>query len=150
MNVVVIPPTQPGVATMLANSDAYMAARYPAESNHMVDLSVLADPTVTFLGILEDGEAISCGALVRQAGGFAEIKRMFVPDRFRGRGYGKKILRELISVADAEGLTLHLELGAQQPEAFGLYRSHGFVDVEAFEPYAPDPLSIFMERSRQG
>jgi putative acetyltransferase len=125
-----------------------MAVLYPAESNHMTDASALLDPAVTFLGIVEDGEAVSCGALVRQSDGYAELKRMFVPDRFRGRGYGKRILRELISVADAEGLTLRLETGIRQPEAIGLYRSHGFVEVQAFAPYAPDPLSIFMERAR--
>lgn len=92
---------------------------------------------------------MSCGALVRQDDGFAELKRMFVPDRLRGRGYGKKILRELLTIADAEGLTLRLETGVQQPEAIGLYRSHGFIDVEAFEPYAPDPLSIYIERARR-
>lgn len=44
MSVVVISPHQPGVATMLADSDAYMAALYLAESNHMMDVSTLADP----------------------------------------------------------------------------------------------------------
>lgn len=146
MSVVVISPHQPGVATMLAESDAYMAALYPAESNHMTDISALADPAVTFLGIVEDGQAVSCGALVRQDGGCAELKRMFVPDHRRGCGYGKAILRELLAIADAEGLTLRLETGVRQPEAIGLYRSHGFADVEPFEPYAPDPLSVFMER----
>jgi putative acetyltransferase len=82
-------------------------------------MSTLTDPAVTLVGIIEDGEAVSCGALVRQKDGFAELKRMLVPDRLRGRGYGKKILHELIAVADAEGVTLRLETGIQQPEAIG-------------------------------
>jgi putative acetyltransferase len=50
-------------------------------------------------------------------------------------------------VARREGLgCLRLETGIYQPEALGLYRSAGYAEREAFAPYAPDPLSVFMEK----
>jgi putative acetyltransferase len=150
MSVVVVSPDHPGVAAMIADSDAHMASLYPAESNHMTDPASLGGPAATLFGVVQDGVAIACGALVRRGDGVAELKRMFVPDRLRGQGHGKAILGALIELADREGLTLRLETGVRQPEAIGLYRSHGFIDVDAFEPYAPDPLSVFMERPRGG
>ena len=41
---------------------------------------------------------------------------------------------------------IRLETGISQPEAIGLYRKAGFVEIEAFAPYKPDPLSLFMEK----
>ena len=42
-------PRQPELLAMLADSDRYYAALYPAESNHLLDASTLAGPEVTFL-----------------------------------------------------------------------------------------------------
>ena len=146
MNVSQIDPAAPGVLVLLAQSDRYMAALYPAESNHMTDAAALRDPAVTFLAVSEGDTVVACGALVRQDAGMAEIKRMFVSEDHRGRGFGKRILEHLMEIADAERLTLRLETGARQPEAIGLYRAHGFAEIPAFAPYGPDPLSVFMER----
>ncbi|MGZ2448864.1 hypothetical protein ACVIRO_001618 [Rhizobium ruizarguesonis] len=43
------PPRQEGVIRLLDLSDAYAQSLYPAESNHLVDLSVLEKPSVSFL-----------------------------------------------------------------------------------------------------
>ncbi len=42
--------------------------------------------------------------------------------------------------------SLKLETGIHQPEAIGLYERFGFVRCEPFGDYAPDPLSLFMEK----
>jgi putative acetyltransferase len=142
----VVSPRHEGVPELLAASDAYMADLYPSESNHMTDIQSLENPRVTMVAVLVDEIAVACGALVRGTDGYAELKRMFMSPELRGRGLGKEILRNLIAVADAQGFALRLETGIKQPGAIGLYRSHGFEEVDAFEPYSPDPLSIFMER----
>jgi putative acetyltransferase len=41
---------------------------------------------------------------------------------------------------------VRLETGVKQPEAIALYKSAGFVEIEPFASYAPDPLSVFMEK----
>jgi putative acetyltransferase len=141
------PADQPEVHALLAQSDAYMARLYPAESNHLVDAATLMKPNVRFFVVRRDGRAIGCGALVLAADGSAEIKRMFVVPEERGRGIGRRILTQLEEAARAEGATLmRLETGIHRPEAIGLYRAAGFVEIGPFGSYVADPLSLFMEK----
>ena len=138
---------QPEVHALLRLSDAYHAALYPAESNHLVDLAVLAAPKVRFLVARRGGKAIGCGALVMGADGEAEIKRMFVVPEARGLKLGSRILDALEAAAKAEGVRIvRLETGVRQPEALGLYRRHGYAERGPFGAYQPDPLSTFFEK----
>ena len=41
---------------------------------------------------------------------------------------------------------LRLETGIHNTEALALYRRAGFAECAAFGDYAPDPLSVFMEK----
>jgi putative acetyltransferase len=141
-------PDQAEVHALLTASDAYMASLYPAESNHMVDVSTLKQPHVTFLVARAEGRAVGCGAVVQSAEGWAEIKRMFVSPAARGRQVGRKLLERLEAVAREKGIAaLRLETGISQPEALALYRSAGFREIEPFGDYRPDPLSLFMEKT---
>jgi putative acetyltransferase len=141
-------PAGPEVAPLLEASDAYMAALYPAESNHMLDVASLRQPQVTFLVARVDGMALGCGAVVDSGAGWAEVKRMFVAPAARGLQLGRRLLDELEAVAVRRGArALRLEMGGLQPEALGLYRSAGFVEIGPFGAYRPDPLSIFMEKA---
>jgi hypothetical protein len=74
----IIGPDRDDVRRLISASDLYLAALYPAESNHLTDLKALASPDVTLLAVLRAGEAVGCGALVRTRPGEAELKRMFV------------------------------------------------------------------------
>lgn len=76
-------PRQTEVLRLLELSDAYAASLYPAESNHMVDLSSLEKPETSFFVARRDGDIVGCCALVDAGDGTAEIKRMFVDP---GRG----------------------------------------------------------------
>ena len=141
-------PDQAEVHALLAASDAYMASLYPAESNHMVDVNTLTQPHVTFLVARAEGRAVGCGALVKSADGWAEIKRMFVSPAARGHKVGRQLLERLEGIAKHSGITaLRLETGTRQPEALALYRSAGFRAIEPFGDYRPDPLSLFMEKT---
>jgi putative acetyltransferase len=42
-------PDQPEIRAFFAASDTHMAALYPAESNHMMDVAALTRPNVHFL-----------------------------------------------------------------------------------------------------
>lgn len=131
---------------MLARLDAYCAALYPAESNHLLDIASLMQGDVLFLVARDvDGAAVGCAALVnRQA--YGEVKRMFVDERRRGLGTGRKLLAHLVMFARMSGLSvLRLETGIHQPEAIGLYERTGFERRAAFGDYREDPLSLFME-----
>src|SRR5271156_5422688 len=140
-------PDQPEVVPLLQASDAYMASLYPADSNHMLDVASLRQPHVAFLVARVDGRALGCGAVVSSGQGWAEVKRMFVSPAARGLKLGRRLLDEIEALAARRGArVLRLEMGGLQPEALGLYRSAGFVEIGPFGAYRPDPLSIFMEK----
>lgn len=140
-------PDQPEVRAMLDKLDAYCAALYPAESNHLMDIASLMTGEVLFL-VARDvgGQAVGCAALVNR-GGYGEVKRMYVDETARGRGTGRQLLEQLTMFARMSGLqSLKLETGIHQPEAIGLYERSGFVRIEPFGEYQADPLSLFMEK----
>ncbi len=140
-------PAQSEVAVLLQASDAYMASLYPAESNHMLDVAALKRPEVAFLVARVNGKVLGCGAMVDSGEGWAEVKRMFVSPAARGLKLGRRLLHEIEALARKRGATrLRLEMGGLQPEALGLYRSAGFLEIGPFGDYGPDPLSIFMEK----
>jgi putative acetyltransferase len=142
----IIAPDRDDVRRLILSSDSHLAALYPAESNHLTDIAALASPDVSFLAAFCAGEAVGCGALVRTRPGECELKRMFVAAAHRGRGLGRRILRALEAIASEEKRVVRLEAGVKQPEAIALYRSAGFVAIAPFGSYAPDPLSVFMEK----
>ncbi|WP_091516727.1 MULTISPECIES: GNAT family N-acetyltransferase [Amycolatopsis] len=65
--------------------------------------------------------------------GDAEIKRMYVAENARGRGYARLVLRELERTAALAGRKrVVLETGVRQPAAIALYRSAGYTDMPKF------------------
>nr|WP_316654216.1 GNAT family N-acetyltransferase [uncultured Gellertiella sp.] len=140
-------PRQPGVIRLLDMSDAYMAALYPAESNHLLDLASLEKPGVWFLVARRGEDVVGCVSLVEAGDGTAEIKRMFVDPEARGLKLGKRLMEELEALARRKGIeAIRLETGITQPEAIGLYRAWGYVEIGPFGAYRQDPLSLFMEK----
>ena len=140
-------PGQPEILALLADGEAYGAALYPAESNHYLPLDALRASNVLFLVARNaDGNAIGTAALAGN-GDWAEIKRMWVAPAARGRGLSRRLLAALESHARAEGIVvIRLETGIHNTEALGLYARTGYLERDAFAPYGPDPLSIFMEK----
>ena len=142
------PPRQPGVIRLLELSNAYAASLYPAESNHMLPLEELELPNVSFFVARRGETVLGCASLVRYDDGTAEIKRMFVDDAARGLKLGKTLLDTLEAEAAAQQVSaIRLETGIYQPEAIGLYRKAGYIEIEPFGSYLPDPLSLFMEKT---
>lgn len=144
------PPRQTEILRLLEMSDAYAASLYPAESNHLVDISALEQPDVSFFVARFDGAIVGCCALVEAGDGTAEIRRMFVDPQARGLKVGKRLLQAIEQRAVSIGLdVIRLETGIHQPEAIGLYRNSGYVERPPFGGYQPDPLSLFMEKVLQ-
>jgi putative acetyltransferase len=140
-------PGQPEIIRMLEAGEAHSASLYPAESNHHLPLEALRAPGVLF-HVARDaaGAALGTGAIVLK-GDWAEIKRMWTDPAARGRGVGALLLDRLQAEAAARGVrVLRLETGIHSHPALALYRRFGFVEIAAFEGYAPDPLSVFMEK----
>ena len=140
-------PDQPDVVALIEALDAYANALYPPESNHLLDIASLCALEVTFLVARDGSETVGCGAMLSDPRGWGEVKRMYVRPDQRGRGTGRRLLAEIEALARGAGLPLlRLETGIHNTEALALYRRAGFVDCAAFGDYAPDPLSVFMEK----
>ena len=141
-------PRQAEIVRLVEELDEYLESLYAAESNHLLDIEALAQPDVRFFVARRDGEALGCVALRVDPAGYGEVKRLYVPPWARGLGLGRRLLAALEEQARRERLTLlRLETGIHQPEALGLFRAAGFVEIPPFAAYTPDPLSVFMEKT---
>jgi putative acetyltransferase len=148
VHVTVADPASADARLLIAELDAYLAARYPDESNHLLSVDALRRPNVTFVLARTADVVVGCGAFVNHDGAYAEVKRMFVRPGFRGQRLGALILGDLERRARAAGLTIaRLETGVAQPEALALYEAAGYVRRGPFGDYPADPLSVFMEKS---
>jgi GNAT superfamily N-acetyltransferase len=77
----------------------------------------------------------------------AEIRRMFVREGVRGRGFARLVLAALEASAAAAGADwMLLETGQPQAAAVSLYRSSGYVDVERFGYYAASETALNLGR----
>ncbi len=146
-------PDSPEVRALIAASDAYYVDLYPAESNHLESSEDLKKPNVVMLGCRIDGELVASAAakILQDEVVYAEIKRLFVLDRHRGKGLSNAIMRHLEAELQNRGISLfRLETGIKQPEALGLYRKLGYRKRGPFGPYVADPFSVFMEKQAGG
>ena len=132
---------------LIALSDEYMNALYPAESNHLVDLDSLISENFEFYLLSDRADVVGCIA-IRRFEDYAEIKRMFVKKEFRGLGHGRRLLEFAIERCKRLGhKTLRLETGIKQAEATSLFERLGFEKIPPFGAYKHDPLSLFYERA---
>ena len=132
---------------LIALSDRYMGALYPAESNHLVDLDALISDAFEFYLLRDRSESVGCIAIWHSMG-YAELKRMFVKEQFRGLGYGRKLLEFAVERCKQRGhKKIRLETGVKQPEATALFEKIGFEKIPPFGSYQHDPLSVFYECS---
>jgi DNA-binding MarR family transcriptional regulator/GNAT superfamily N-acetyltransferase len=99
----------------------------------------LAEPSGLLLLARLHGEPAGCGALKFHGTEPAELKRMWVANRARGLGLGRRLLAELEDQARRHGaIVVRLETNQALTEAITLYRSAGYAEVSAFsdEQYA--------------
>lgn len=118
-------------------------------SAHALDLSGLRAPEVTFWSAWEGDEVVGVGALKRLSADHGEVKSMYTAEAARGRGVASAMLRHLMEVARARGMSrLSLETGSWPyfAPARQLYARHGFVECGPFGEYRQDPNSVFMTR----
>jgi putative acetyltransferase len=148
-------PDDERVVRLLTELDAYLYRQYPpgefsADVNHILAVSALLDPSVTFVAAWREDQALGCGAVRRMQdgqGAYAEIKRMFVNPSERGRRLGERIIQYLEDAMRAEGIQrLMLETGTRQPEAQRLYERCGYKPRGPFGEYGDGPVSVFMEK----
>jgi len=139
------------VRALVGALDQELSANYSPEQRHGLALDALFQPPVRFFLARVSGSAVGCGGVALLAD-FAEIKRMYVRERWRGQGVADAIVARLTAEALGAGLTvLRLETGTRQLAAIRFYRRCGFQPCRVFEPYSSMPpraiaTSIFLEK----
>ena len=81
--------------------------------------------------VRDDGEIIGTVALKPIGEGACELRKMYLKQQYRGRGYGKRLLKHAIATAKERGdKRLELETSRVLEEALGLYAAFGFEPFE--------------------
>ncbi|ETR75142.1 GCN5 family acetyltransferase [Afipia sp. P52-10] len=136
------------ILPLLLDGERYSASLYPAESNHIRPVEALRAANVHFIVARKDKGAVIGTAALVLFGDWAEVKRMWVVPAERGKGISKALLDDLESRAREEGVSLlRLETGIRNDAALALYARAGFESCGPFADYAPDPLSVFMQKA---
>lgn len=95
-----------------------------------------------------DNESIGCGAFKEYDEMKVEIKRMFVQPKYRGKGTGLYILKELeLWAAELNYPECILETGKKQPEAIKLYQKAGYTITKNYGQYENVENSVCMTKA---
>lgn len=149
MRIVPVPYDHPDAAKLIAEVQQVYVERYGGVDETPVERADFDPPDGVFLVGYQGDDAVACGAWRAHDGpepdfrpGDAELKRMYVADSARGRGFARLILSELERTAEVCGRTrVVLETGLEQPEAIALYRSSGYAEIPKFGIYRNEDSS---------
>ncbi|MEN8244304.1 MAG: GNAT family N-acetyltransferase [Thermodesulfobacteriota bacterium] len=140
-----VDPRSPAISRMITDLDAFQASLYPPESNHLVDVQKLAGKAYYFIAAMDHGQPKAIASFKRTAGGYAEIKRLYVPKEYRGLKLASRLMDAMEKTARQEGFgEVRLETGIHQQAAIALYEKRGYEKIDPFGSYKEDPLSVFM------
>lgn len=140
-------PAAPEAADLIDALDRDLNARYPGLEVHGIDAANFRETGGVFLLGRCEGIAVACGALRPMEDGAIEVKRMYVREGYRRRGFARAMLNALEQIAEQRGYgMIRLETGKNQPEAITLYESAGYRRIPCYGAYAGDPISRCFEK----
>ena len=136
------------VNKLLQNHFTELRSVSPMGSTHVLDIEGLKSESIKFWSLWENNELIGCGALKFLDKDHGEFKSIRVSNKFRQKGYGKKIISYLISMSKKLGIKkLSVETGAGNffLPARKLFLNYGFKPCKPFAHYKEDPNSCYYE-----
>jgi len=145
----------PDAVRLIAEVQQEYVRRYGGEDATPTDPTEFMPPRGLIVVGYLDGRPTVCGGWRAHdadephfADGDAEIKRMYVTPRARGRGLARALLAELERTAAAAGRRrMVLETGYAQPEAINLYASSGYTQIAKFGMYRDHDGSVCYGKS---
>ena len=141
---------EPQVNKLLVKHFIELRSVSPEGSTHVLDIPGLKDPSIKFWSLWEEDELIGCGALKFISETHGEFKSIRITDKFRGKGFGIKIIKHLVSEAKKLKIKkLSVETGAGDffLPARKLFTKFGFKPCEPFAHYKEDINSVYMSLS---
>jgi len=112
--------------------------------NHFNKLDFIKEVVILY----ENNVSVRCGAMEDFEKNTVEIKRMFVNDKSRSKGYGTLLLNALIEWAQHLGYhRCVLETSNKMPEAIQLYTKNNFKIIPNYGQYKNISSSICFEKN---
>ena len=140
-------PLKDDVRRLIAALNAHLLTLTPPEFCSHMTVEEMADGDTSVFVARENGEAVACGALRRDADGIGEVKRMYTIPARQGEGIGGRILESIEALARDEGLTrLALETGHTHHAAYRVYERGGFTRCGPVLDYPDTGWSVFHEK----
>ena len=101
-------------------------------------------PNGAFFIIYDDEDPIGCVGLKRFNGSSCELKRMYIKEQFRGRGFAKTIINFIADAAALLGYEqILLDTNVEMPAAVNAYLKAGFIKIPAYcENENPNPVFL--------
>lgn len=98
----------------------------------------------TFLVMLEDDRIIGTGAIRFLEEGVCELKRLWLAGEHHGKGYGYRMMQELIKNAREKGYKyMRLETDkVYQARAVRFYQQLGFYEIPRYEGDDPEDMAM--------
>lgn len=95
----------------------------------------------------ENSVPVGCGALKEYDSDTMEVKRMYVPLEYRGKGIASFVLKDLEKWAAELGYKkCILETGENQPEAIKLYSKNNYIRIPNYGQYVGVDASKCFEK----
>ncbi len=152
------PLDHPDAAALIVLLQAHYMEIYGGHDDTPFAAAQFVPPAGYFVVGYVDDVAVACGGWRARDDdepplrpGDAEIKRMFVRPRQRGRGVARAVLTDLETAAVRAGRRrMVLETGWRQPAAIGLYVGAGYAPMAPFGAYSDADGSRYYSKSLPG
>jgi len=136
----------PEVNDLLTKHFVELRSVSPKGSTHVLDIPGLKDNSIKFWSLWSEDKLIGCGALKFLSNDHGEFKSIRISDKFKGKGYGSKIINHLISKAKSlniKKISVETGTGIFFAPARKLFTNSGFKKCGPFAHYKEDLNSCY-------
>jgi putative acetyltransferase len=143
-----VSPLDEAVVHLIDRLNQYQIHLYGVEKCNLEPPASLQQSQAFMIGAYSSGKLIGIGA-VKLLSDYAEIKRMYVEEEFRGRAIAETILRHLEKYVLEKGIfRICLETGNKHASALAFYKKAGYTEIDKFGHYRPNEVSVYFEKVR--
>lgn len=136
----------PDFQKLVLELDKYLAIRNGDDNDFFVQFNII-DLLKNVVLVYQNEIPVGCGAIKEIESDSMEVKRMFVPKEFRGKGIAQLVLKELENWSKELGYKkCVLETGKDMVDAVGLYQKSGYKTISNYGQYADVESSICFEK----